>query len=123
MEPRQERIAHAASTLRGKDRKTSGALDSFQKIVDLDVGVTVVAIIDLGAFAKKRVRFVEKKDCATRFCRIEDSTYILLRLADVFAHHVAQIDAVEVHPQPARQSLGGGERSRQAFASETFRCR
>jgi hypothetical protein len=47
MEPSQERVVQSASVVRGEDRKASETLDSFQKMVDLDVGVTVVAILDL----------------------------------------------------------------------------
>jgi len=50
MEPPQERVVRSASVVRGEDRRASETLDSLQKIVDLDAGVTVVAILDLGAF-------------------------------------------------------------------------
>jgi len=35
-------------------------------------GIAVVAILDLGAFARKRVRFIEQEDHATLLCRIEN---------------------------------------------------
>jgi len=67
MESPRARITHSASIVRGEDRKASETLDSFQKIVDLDFGVAVVAIVDLGAFAKKRVRFVEQRTALPAF--------------------------------------------------------
>src|SRR6266566_873108 len=118
MEPPRARITHFASIVRGEDRKASETLDSFQKIVDLDFGVAVVAIVDLGAFAKQRVRFVEQKDRAALLCRIENPSQIPLRLANVFAHHLAHIDAVQVRSQLAGQSVGGHERPRRIFADE-----
>jgi len=57
----QERFVQSTSAARGRDREASMVLESLQEIVDLELGVTVVAILDLGAFAKKRVRFVEKR--------------------------------------------------------------
>ena len=45
MEPPQERVVQSASIVRGEDRRASETLDSLQKIVDLDAGVTVVATL------------------------------------------------------------------------------
>jgi hypothetical protein len=74
MEPPQDRFVQSASAVRGEDGKASGILDSLQKIIEFDVGVAVMAILHLGAFAKKPVCFVEQEDRATPLRRIEDLT-------------------------------------------------
>jgi hypothetical protein len=88
-----------------------------EKIVDLDVGVTVVAIMHLSAFAKERIRFVEKEDRTTLPRRIEDASQILLRLANIFRDDGAQIDTVQFFSQIAGQSVGGDERAHQSPCS------
>jgi len=127
MKAPQGRIVQTPLALGGEDHKAFETFDSLEKIVNHHIGVAVVAILDLGAFAKKCVRFVEQKDRATLLCRIEDAPQVLLCLADVFVDDAAQIDAVQVHFQISGQSLGGDERARPVFAREqdgtAFRAR
>ena len=94
MKPPRECVVDLSAIAGGEDREVGVVLDSFQEIIDLDVGVTVVTILPLGAFAKEGICFVEKEDRATRLCRIEDATQILLRLPNLFRDDGAQIDAV-----------------------------
>ena len=64
-----------------------------------------MAILNLAAFAEKRVSFVEQQDGPTFFSRVEDAPQVLLGLADVLAHDRRQVDAIEVEPQLVRQHL------------------
>jgi len=102
----------------GEDREAGVFLDSLKEIIDLDVGVTVVAVVHIGAFAKERIRFVEKEDRTAAIRRSEDASQILLRFANIFRDNGAQIDAVQVFSQIASQSLGGEERAHPVFAGE-----
>jgi len=65
----------------GENREAGVFLDSLEEIVDLDVGVTVVAILHVGAFAKEDIRFVEKENRITVLRCVEDATQTLLRLS------------------------------------------
>jgi len=94
MKPPRERIVDLSAIASGEDRDAVVFFDSLEEIIDLDVGVMIVAILHLGAFAKEGIRFIEKEDCTTAIRRIEDAPQILLRLANIFRHDGAQIDAV-----------------------------
>src|SRR5437773_9539587 len=109
MKPPRECVVDLSAIAGGEDREAGVVLDSLQEIIDLDVGVTVVAILHVGAFAKEGICFVEKEDRTTLPCRIEDATQILLRLASIFRDNAAQIDGVWVFSQIAGQSTGGDE--------------
>jgi hypothetical protein len=102
----------------GEDREAGVFLDSLEEIIDLNVGVTIVAIMHLGAFAKEGIGFVEKEDCTTSFRRIEDASQILLRLANIYRDDGAQIDALEIFSQIAGHSLRGDELTDPVFAGE-----
>ena len=118
MKPSQERVVDLSATAHSEDPEAGVFLDSLKEIIDLDVGVTVVAIVHIGAFAKERIRFVEKEDRTAAIRRSEDASQILLRLANIFRDNGAQIDAVQVFSQIASQSLGGEERAHPVFAGE-----
>ena len=71
-------------------------LHPLQQVIDLDVGIAVVAVLDLAALAEQRVRLVEEQDRAAVLGRVEQPAQILLGLADIFADHRGEIDAVEI---------------------------
>lgn len=118
MKPARERVVDLGAFSGGEDRDAGVFLDFLEEIINLNVGVSVVAIMHLSALAKERIGFVEKEDSATLLRRIEDATQILLRLANVFRNDDAQIDAVQAFSQIAGQSLGGDERAGPVFAGE-----
>src|SRR5437773_1401209 len=118
MKPPRECVVDLSPIAGGEDLEAGVVLDSLQEIIDLDVGVTVLTIFHVGAFAKERICFVEKEDRTTLLCRIEDAAQILLRLANIFRDDSTQIDAVYVFSQIAGQSLGGDERAHPVFAGE-----
>ena len=80
-------------------------LHSLQKVADLDVGITIVAVFHLAPFAEERVGFVEKQDRATFLGGVEHAAQIFLRLADVLAHNRAEIDPEKIEPQFVRQNF------------------
>ena len=92
--------------VRGQDRETAIGLHARQQVTDLDVGVTVVAVRHLAAFAEQGVGFVEQQDRAALLGRVEDPPQVLLGLADVLADHATQIDAVEIERQLVGDHLG-----------------
>ena len=51
-------------------------------------------VLDLGAFAEERVGFIKEEDGAALFGGIKDLFEVFFGLADVFADHARQIDAI-----------------------------
>ena len=82
-----------------QNREPAKILHPLQQIVDLDIGVAVVAVLDLGALAEQRVGLVEEQDDAAALGGGEDAAQIALGLADIFADDAGEIDAVEIEPQ------------------------
>ena len=101
-----------------QDRQAAVRLHALQQVADLDVGVAVVAVLDLAALAEQRVGLVEEQDRAALLRRVEDPPQVLLRLADVLADDRAQVDPVEVEPQLVREHLGGHRLAGAARAGE-----
>jgi len=91
------------------------SLHPLQQIADLDVGVTIVAVFHLAAFAKERIGLVEEEHGAAFLGGIENAAQIFLGLADVFAHDRTEIDAEKIEPHFVRQNFGG-----QCFASAAW---
>src|SRR5277367_5176298 len=77
-----------------------------------------MAILYLAALAEKCVRLIEEQHYAAGFGRVKNLLQVLFGLADVFADHRRQIDAVEVEVQFAGEHLGGQRFSRSALAGE-----
>jgi hypothetical protein len=94
------------------------SLHALQQVADFDVGVAVVAVLDLGALAEQGVGFVEEQDGAAVFGGVENLAQVLLGFADVFADHGRQVDAVEVELQGVGQHLGGERLAGAALAGE-----
>src|SRR5690606_17274111 len=88
------------------------------QVVDLDVGVAVVAVLDLAPLAAEGVRLVEEAEGAAAFGRVEEAAQVLLRFADVFADDGREVDAVEVEAEGVGEDLGGHRLARAALAGE-----
>src|SRR6266513_2517713 len=84
MKPLRKRIVDLSAIASGEDRDAAVFFESLEEIVDLDIDVTIVAALQLGTFAKKRIDFVEKEDRTILLCCSEDAPQILFRLANVF---------------------------------------
>jgi hypothetical protein len=82
-------------------------LDTLEKMSRFRVRVSVIDIVDGAACPKQDVGFVEEEDRATRFCFIKYVVQILLRLADVLAHHRRHIHPEQLYVQCFGQHLGG----------------
>ena len=92
----QERGVERRLHVRREDRQPAVRLHALQQVVDLDVGVAVVAVLDLAALAEQRVGLVEEQDRAAVLGGVEQPAEVLLGLADVLADHRRQVDPVEV---------------------------
>src|SRR5262245_8212126 len=77
-----------------------------------------MAILDLTAFAEQGVRLVEQQNRSTLFGGIEHKPEVLFCFSDVLAHHLAQVDAVQVESQFVCQHLSRHRLARAAGASE-----
>ena len=82
-QPAQEGAVEGGLPVGGQDGQAAVVLHALQQVVDLDVGVAVVAVLDLGALAEQRVGLVEEEDRAAPLGRVEDRAQVLLGLADV----------------------------------------
>ena len=72
----------------GREDDDSGVtLDSLEKMSRLCICVSAIGIVDYAACPKQYVGFIEEEDRATGLCFIKYVVQILLRLADVLAHH------------------------------------
>ena len=87
--PPQQRLVELTALIHRQNRETAEILGSLEEIIDLDVGVAVVAVLHLGASTKKRFSSVEQEDRAGCLRSIERSTNVFLRLTNVFAHDAA----------------------------------
>ena len=96
---RRKAVVERALHVGREDRQAAIGLHALQQVVDLDVGVAVVAVLHLAALAEQRVGLVEEQDRAAVLGRVEQAAQILLGLADVLADDRRQVDAVEVEPQ------------------------
>jgi len=61
--------------------------DTLQKMRYPGVSITIMVIVDLSTFPKKRVCFVKEEDRAITFCHVKDAVQILFGLVDVLADH------------------------------------
>ena len=80
-------------------------LHPLQQIADLDVGVTIVGVLDLAAFAEHRIGLVEEEDDVGIACLFEDAGKVLLRLADVFRDQPGEVDLINVQPEVVGDDL------------------
>ena len=85
----QEGAVERALHVGGEDRQAAIGLDPLQQVGDLDVGVAVVAVLDLAALAEERVGLVEQQHRAAGLGGVEQALQVLLGLADVLADHAS----------------------------------
>jgi hypothetical protein len=71
-------------------------LDPLQQVADLEVGVPVVGVLDLGALAEERVRFVEEQHHIGAVRSVEEAAQVLFGLANVLADDPGKVDFVQV---------------------------
>ena len=67
---------------------------------------------------KERIGLIKKEDHTTFIGCIKQPAQILLGLADIFAHHCREINAVQVETQIVGDHLGSHGLSRTAFAGK-----
>ena len=97
--------------VRGEDGETAVGLHPLQQVADLDVGVAVVAVLDLRPLPEQRVSLVDQQDRSGGLGRVEDPTQRLLGLPDVAGHDLAQVEHEDVDAE-----LGGDHICRQRLA-------
>ena len=94
MKPPGERIVDLSAIASGEGRDAAVFFDSLEEIIDLDIGVTIVAVISPPCVCLRAHRLRRKEDRTILLCCSEDAPQILFRLANIFGHDGAQIDAV-----------------------------
>src|SRR4029453_17973804 len=94
MKPSQQPFVDPGAIAGGEDCEAGVFLASPQEIIGFNVGIAVVAIFHVNAFAKKSIRLIKKKDRMTILRRIENTAEILLGLANIFRDDGIQIDPV-----------------------------
>jgi len=94
MKPCQQPLVDSGAIAGGEDCEAGIFLTSPQEIIDFNVGIAVVAIFHVSAFAKKSIRLIEKQDRTTILRRFENTAEIFLGLTNVFGDYRIQIDPV-----------------------------
>ena len=118
MEPSQQHFVDPGAIVDCDDCEAGILLAFPQEVIDLNVGIAVVAVFHVSASAKESIRFIKKQDRATTFRRVENTAEILFCLADVLRDYGIQIDPAQVFSQAARQSLSRDKAPRPIFAGE-----
>ncbi len=90
-----------------QDDDAGKPLDALEQEVHLDRRVAVVSILDFAALAEQRIGFVEIEQRASGLGRFEQPGKIFLRLADIAADELREIDAIEIEPRLMGQHFGG----------------
>ena len=88
----------------GQHREPLIALEALEQVRDFDVGVPVVSVGDSGTLAHEGVGLVEEEGEVRRLGDVEHAGQILLRLSDVLADQVGEIDLVKVDPEIRRDT-------------------
>src|SRR5439155_20870208 len=104
--------------VRRQDGQTVIDFHPLKQIADLDVGITIVAVLDFTAFSKQSVGFVKKQNCSAFFRCVKYAAQILFRFADVLADDLAEVDAVKVQLQFIGEHL-----SRHRFSGAAGACK
>jgi hypothetical protein len=92
MKPSQQPFVDPGAIAGGEDCEAGVFLASPQEIIGFNVGIAVVAIFHVSAFAKKSIRLIKKQDRMTIPRGIENTAEILLGLANMFRDDGIQID-------------------------------
>ena len=120
VEPPGERLVEVGAQVRGQDRDAVEGLHALEQVGDLDVGVAVARVLDLGALAEERVGLVEEQHGVDPVGLGEDPVEVLLGLADVLVDDGREVDDVQVEAEVAGDDLRGhrlaGARSRRRTA-------
>ncbi len=85
-----------------QDRQAAVRLHALQQVADLDVGVAVVAVLDLGALAEQRVGLVEEQDRPAALGRVEDARRFFSVSPMYLLTTAGEVDAVEVEAAASR---------------------
>ena len=101
-----------------QDREAGVGLHALQQVTDLDVGITVVAVLDFAALAEQGVRLIEQENGAALLGSVEHALEVFFGLADIFINHRGEIDPVKIEMQLVRQHLGGHCLAGAALADE-----
>ena len=107
MQAADEGVVHVVAQVGRQDDDAVVLLHPLQQVADLDVGVAVVGVLDLGALAEDGVGLVEEQDGVAVGRLVEDAVEVLLGLADVLADHRRQVDLVQLEAQLGGDDLGG----------------
>ena len=91
-QPAQERLVDRGCAVGRQDDEAGERLDPLQQVVDLEVGVAVVRVADLGALAEQRVGLVEEQHRAAALGLVEGGGEVLLGLADVLRDDRREVD-------------------------------
>jgi len=122
-------LVEGALAVSGQYCESAISLHPLQQVADFDVGIAVVAVLDLAPLAKQSVCLVEQQDGGTFFRCIENAAQVFLGFTDILAHHLAEVDHVKIEPQLigeyfARHSLaraaGAGEQGSDPEAASSF---
>ena len=102
VEPPGEGLVQVGAQVRGQDRDAIEQLHPLEQVRHLDVGVSVVGVLDVGTLAEHRIGLVEQQHAVDPVGLREDAVEVLLRLAHVLVDDRRQVDDIEVEARGRR---------------------
>src|SRR5258708_14088534 len=87
----KESLVQQRFSIRCKYRKTAIVFHALQQIVDLNIGVTVLAVAHFASLAEKRIGLVEKQNGPPLPSRIHSHPKSIFPSANIFAHDTGAI--------------------------------
>jgi hypothetical protein len=91
-ETSQKRFGWIVTLVGGEDADALMLLHLREQIVRFQIGVSVVTVLNIAAFAEQRVRFIKNQYYIGFRGTFEYPVDVLFRLADVLADDTIQID-------------------------------
>src|SRR6266566_4742070 len=82
-------------------------LHSLQQKIDLDVGVAIMGILDLCAFAEQGIALIKEQEALAEFGFAKNLAEPALSFSNVFADHRGEINLKKVERKLIGQHFGG----------------
>src|SRR5688572_9459143 len=102
-----KRVVEVFPKVCGKDNYAVVFFHPLQQVTRLQVGISVMAVLDLTPLAKYGICFIEKEHCVAGLPLVENLLQIFLGFTDVFAHNPGEVNLVKLKAQVGCQDLGG----------------
>ncbi len=121
IQPASEGLIQVRTQVRGQDGDAIEQLHALEQVRNLDIGVSIMGVLDVRALAEHRVRLVEQQHTVDAIRLGEDAVEVLLRLTDVLVDDRRQVDDIQVQAKVVGHDFRGHRFSRARVAREQGR--